>query len=92
MIRLNCPNCGPRNVDEFRYGGEYNPRPPSPSVATDTEWADYIHMRHNKRGMQKEWWHHRAGCGIWFFAERHTGTNEVVRTYAWSPGDKEEPG
>ena len=83
MIKLECPNCGPRNVQEFRYGGEYNPRPADPHGVDEDAWTDYVYMRDNKLGVQKEWWYHRAGCGLWLLAERHTYTNEVVRTYLW---------
>ena len=38
-------------------------------------------MRANAVGVQKEWWYHGAGCGSWFVAERHTRSNEVVKTY-----------
>ncbi|MFQ5408381.1 MAG: sarcosine oxidase subunit delta [Anaerolineales bacterium] len=85
MILLNCPNCGMRSVQEFRYGGEYNPRPSNAMETTDAEWADYVYMRDNKWGVQKEWWYHRSGCGLWFLAERHTRSNAVQRTYAWHP-------
>ena len=85
MLILHCPNCGPRNVQEFRYGGEYNPRPKKPLEVSETEWADYIYMRANKMGLQTEWWYHRAGCKLWFLAERHTQTNEVLKTYLWQP-------
>ena len=83
MLLLTCPNCGPRNVSEFSSGGEYNPRPQAPMVASDAEWTDYLYLRNNTMGMQTEWWYHRAGCGIWFLAERNTRTNVVVRTHAW---------
>jgi sarcosine oxidase subunit delta len=88
MILLECPNCGRRNVQEFRYGGEYNPRPKAPMDAPDTKWVDYIFMRGNKSGIQKEWWFHRAGCGYWFLAERHTKSNRVIKTFLQP--DKEE--
>lgn len=81
MIQINCPNCGKRNQTEFKYGGEYNPRPSNPLETSDQEWADYVYMRDNKWGVQKEWWYHRQGCGLWFIAERHTRTNEVIATY-----------
>lgn len=83
MIQIKCPNCGPRNAGEFRYGGEYNPRPPQPLAVSDTAWAEYIYMRRNRQGVQREWWYHRNGCGTWFLAERHTRTNAVLKTYFW---------
>ena len=90
MIHLKCPNCGLRNVSEFRYGGEYNPRPQEPMSVPEDEWTDFVYMRDNKVGVQKEWWYHRAGCGIWFVAERHTKTNEVIETRFWQPAGQEE--
>ena len=35
MLILTFPNCGDRSVNEFRFGGEYNPRPKDPSVCND---------------------------------------------------------
>ena len=84
MVILECPNCGPRNVQEFRYGGEYNPRPAAPLESAEPDWVDYVFMRQNKMGVQKEWWYHRSGCGTWFLAERHTKTNVITRSYLWS--------
>ena len=83
MLLLPCPNCGPRNVSEFRYGGETNHRSKDPSAVSEAEWASYLYLRNNVLGVQTEWWYHRAGCGLWFLAERHTYTNEVLRTYVW---------
>ena len=36
---LNCPNCGNRNVNEFRFGGEVTSRP-APD-ASQEQWASY---------------------------------------------------
>jgi len=85
MLLLTCPNCGPRNVSEFRFGGESNPRPNDPMASSDVDWTNYLYLRNNAMGVQREWWYHRAGCGLWFYAERHTRTNEVMRTYLWQP-------
>jgi sarcosine oxidase subunit delta len=75
---LTCPNCGPREVADFSFGGELNPRPSSsPSVR---ELGEYNYFRDNVAGVQREWWFHRSGCGAWFFAERDTRTNEVQWT------------
>ena len=83
MILLLCPNCGERNVSEFRFGGEITTRP-TPDLVNQKSWADYLYMRKNVLGLQREWWYHDA-CGSWFVAERHTKTHDVVSTYFWTP-------
>jgi len=75
---LPCPNCGPRDVNEFVYAGELSQRPrQTPSLE---ELAAYVYLRRNVSGIQREWWFHRFGCELWFQAERDTRTNEVVTT------------
>jgi sarcosine oxidase subunit delta len=75
---LDCPHCGPRDVNEFRYQGEVTRRPgPDPTLR---ELTDYVYFRDNVAGVQREWWYHRTGCGTWFVAERDTRTNEVLKT------------
>jgi sarcosine oxidase subunit delta len=85
---LTCPNCGPREVTDFGYGGELNPRPKgSPSLR---ELGEYNYFRKNVAGVQREWWNHRSGCGEWFIAERDTRTNAVIFTAL--PADAEAAG
>ncbi|HXH96969.1 MAG TPA: sarcosine oxidase subunit delta [Gaiellaceae bacterium] len=80
---LECPNCGPRDVNEFRFQGEVTRRPrSSPTLA---ELTDYVYFRDNVAGVQREWWYHRHGCELWFVAERDTRTNTVLRTEIPSP-------
>jgi sarcosine oxidase delta subunit len=61
---LTCPNCGPRAVEEFRYGGQILP------AAAGS----------NLPGPQRERWFHRFGCRRWLAAERDVRTNEVLHT------------
>ena len=61
---LRCPNCGPRDVSEFRYGGQIVANP----VAA------------NLPEVQHERWYHRHGCRRWLVAERDVRTNTVLRT------------
>jgi sarcosine oxidase subunit delta len=85
---LTCPNCGPREVTDFAFGGEVNPRPRErPSLR---ELGEYNYFRRNVAGVQREWWLHRSGCGEWFIAERDTRTNEVMVTVL--PADAEAAG
>ena len=60
---LNYPNCGPREVSEYRYGGEIA----RPNGAM------------NLPGPQRERWYHRFGCRRWLAVERDVRTNEVLQ-------------
>ncbi len=83
---LPCPQCGPRDVYEFRWGGALSRRP-LPDSPRDV-WVSYLYLRDNEAGPQREWWYHRTGCRRWFLAVRDTRTNEVTATY-WPPGPDE---
>ena len=83
---LNCPNCGPRDVYEFRFGGEAQIRP-GPD-ASNEDWARYLFFRANEAGVQREWWFHRAGCYAWFQARRDTRTNEVLEVIRTEAGSR----
>ena len=73
---LSCPNCGPRDVYEFRFGGETQERP-QPDAVSDV-WNRYLYFRVNDAGVQEEGWYHRSGCQAWFLALRDTRTNIVA--------------
>jgi heterotetrameric sarcosine oxidase delta subunit len=80
---LPCPNCGPRDVNEFSTTGEVSVRPrSSPSLR---ELTSYLYFRRNVAGVQREWWFHRDGCELWFQAERDTRTNTVLGTWIPEP-------
>ena len=82
---LRCPNCGPREVTDFGFGGELSSRPRVlPSLR---ELSTYNYFRRNVAGVQREWWYHRSGCRAWFYAERDTTTNVVL----WTALPDEEP-
>jgi sarcosine oxidase subunit delta len=78
---IECPLCGPRDVAEYRYGGEIQARPSPGSTVAD--WSAYLYDRQNVAGVERAWWFHRAGCRRWLQVERDTRTNDVIRT-AWT--------
>jgi len=80
MKIMVCPLNGPRNISEFVYGGEVTEMP-DPNYCSDDQWADYVFYSDNTIGVVREWWLH-AASSYWFIAERHTGTDEIVRTYS----------
>lgn len=81
---MTCPFCGPRDMSEFRFGGD-------PSVArpgfgcSDADWAGYLYVRENPRGLGREYWVHSQGCGQWLVAERDTVTHLVLRVQEATP-------
>lgn len=76
---LTCPNCGARDVSEFRYGGQILPahevyrygglKPEGAPAASG-----------NLPEVHKERWYHRLGCRRWLVAERNVQTNTVTST------------
>lgn len=80
MLIIECPHCGPRDQIEFRAGGEGDrARPTDPFALTDIEWADYLFMRANVKGAQRERWNHAAGCEKWFTLTRDTHSHRFVQ-------------
>jgi sarcosine oxidase subunit delta len=79
MKMINCPLNGLRNSSEFVHGGEVREMP-DPNNCSDKEWADYVFYTDNLIGVVTEWWYH-SPSGYWFIAERHTGSDEILRTY-----------
>jgi sarcosine oxidase, subunit delta len=83
MLLIRCPYCGMDRPElEFRYGGEAHvARPLDPGKTTDADWASYLYMRANPKGLHAERWRHTAGCGRFFNALRDTVTDRFVATY-----------
>ncbi len=82
MLLIPCPFCGEREESEFHQGGEAHiVRPKDPDKLSDAEWADYLFVRDNKKGVYLERWVHRHGCRRWFNVARDTATNEIKAVY-----------
>lgn len=81
MLEIHCPFCGPRNLTEFEYGGQAHiARPEDPEATSDAEWARYLFVRRNPKGVHQERWVHAVGCRRWFHAVRHTVTDRFWAT------------
>ena len=79
MKIMYCPMNGPRNISEFVCGGEVKAMP-DPVQGSDRQWAEYLFIENNTRGIVREWWLH-VPTAYWFIAERDTGSDEILRTY-----------
>ncbi|MCG8360288.1 MAG: sarcosine oxidase subunit delta [Kiloniellales bacterium] len=82
MLLIPCPYCGERDESEFSYGGEAHiARPAEPDALSDAEWADYVFMQSNVKGVFLERWCHSHGCRRWFNLARDTVTYEILGAY-----------
>ncbi len=82
MFLIECPWCGPRDQSEFSYGGEAHiARPENSAGMSDAEWAEFVFMRSNPKGLLAERWLHAAGCRRWFNVLRVTATDEILAVY-----------
>ena len=82
MMLIACPFCGPRDETEFSCGGEAHiTRPHTEKKISDSEFADYLFMRDNPKGLFLERWRHTAGCRRWFNMARDTVSHEIVEIY-----------
>ena len=76
---ITCPWCGPRDENEFHYGGAaHRAYPTDPHALSDAEWAAYVFERPNPKGRFEERWSHSAGCRRWFNVVRDTVTHEIL--------------
>ena len=82
MFLIECPWCGERDESEFNCVGEAHiARPLETEKMSDQDWADYLFMRSNPKGLHREQWLHAAGCRRYFNAERDTVSYRISGTY-----------
>lgn len=77
-MRIPCPHCGERFVNEFTYKGAADPKRPGPDVPhDDPAWMDYVYLRDNPIGPHREYWLHNAGCRRLLVVTRDTLTHAI---------------
>ena len=79
MLRIDCPCCGPRDHDEFRYGGDASIIRPAHDDPDMERWHRYVFIRPNPKGTHREYWQHVAGCRQWLVVNRDTATHAMGR-------------
>ena len=77
-MRIRCPYCGERALEEFTYRGDATVVRPGSLDASATEaWNDYVYLRDNPAARHREHWYHGAGCHAWLVVTRDTTTHEI---------------
>lgn len=78
-MRIACPYCGDRSLDEFVYSGDATVRRPDASSPTATaDFVSYVYERTNPPGKHRELWYHAAGCHAWFVVTRDISTHIIT--------------
>ena len=78
-MRIDCPYCGERSLDEFVYQGDASlirPDPNAPDAAN--AFYAYGYERANAAGPHEELWYHSAGCHAWLVVSRDTRTHQIA--------------
>ena len=82
MLLIHCPWCGERPEIEFAYGGQAHlARPAQAAGQSDQEWAQFLYIRENAKGLHAERWRHARGCGRFFNVLRDTTTDRIAAVY-----------
>jgi sarcosine oxidase subunit delta len=99
MLLIPCPWCGPRDVTEYRYGGQAGVAMPADGPRQDdAAWAEWVFIRANPKGPLDERWYHAHGCRRWFSLRRDTATDQILSEpvpIGWPkppPGSPTDPG
>ena len=80
-MRIACPYCGTRGLDEFSYLGDATVTRPA-ADAPEAEYANYVYLRDNPAGAHRELWQHAAGCQSWLVVTRDTRTHAIASVEA----------
>ena len=76
-MRINCPLCGERGVEEFTYHGDATVTRPAADAPAES-WADYVYLRDNPAAVHEELWYHTAGCHAWLVVRRDLRSHAMV--------------
>ena len=77
-MRITCPYCGERSLDEYVYLGDASAvRPDTGREDVADAFYVYGYERMNPAGAHKELWYHSAGCHAWLVVGRDTRTHEI---------------
>ena len=80
-MRIDCPHCGSRDIQEFVYRGDASVSRPDPDGENALEhFVEAVHLRANPAGRHVEHWYHAGGCRAWVRVERDTLTHEIEST------------
>jgi heterotetrameric sarcosine oxidase delta subunit len=78
VTRLECPYCGPRELEEFAFR----------KTLAEPDASDYaaVYERANRIDESDEHWQHVGGCRAWLRVRRNPSTGEVCDVHLLGGG------
>ena len=76
-MRIDCPFCGSRDVQEFVYRGSAEAVAANLAADEDAQFAA-VYLRDNPAGAIDEYWYHAQGCRTWLVVTRDTRTHAIT--------------
>lgn len=77
-MRIACPHCGDRGLDEFVFLGDASVTRPTADAAEPADaFHAYGYLRTNPAGPTDELWFHASGCHAWLVVTRDTRTHVI---------------
>ena len=75
-MRIHCPHCGERSVDEFMPFGAAGLSRPAADAGLQA-YVDYVYLRDNPAGSHRELFQHIGGCRAFLSVLRDTRTHTI---------------
>jgi sarcosine oxidase subunit delta len=89
-MRIPCPLCGDRPLEEFVYRGDATVTRPGEGAPIEA-WVSYVYLRDNPKGPHREHWRHAGGCGGWLIVDRDTVSHAIIRVALARPAEDARP-
>ncbi|MGI8526665.1 MAG: sarcosine oxidase subunit delta [Pseudolabrys sp.] len=80
-MRIACPYCGERSVEEFVAYGSAGLKRPDMSAGVPA-WMDYVYLRDNPAGLHRELFYHVGACRSWLIVTRDTRSHAISAVVA----------
>ena len=77
-MRIPCPHCGERDVQEFSYLGDATLVRRDEAHVSVEAMHEHVYLRDNPAGPHRELWYHAAGCHAWLVVTRNTRTHAIA--------------
>lgn len=83
MLLIHCPYCSEDRPEvEFRHAGQAHVvRSSELTSVSDEDFARFLYIRDNPKGIVFERWRHIHGCGRFFNAARDTVSDKFITVY-----------